>query len=79
MRVDESAQQIYLTCTGSGTQASFKILLPDGWTPLSAHAGDSPLELYIHVQDNSRYACFSGPLSGVRTVNIQRQPGASPS
>ena len=75
MHVDEEAGQIHLTCTGSGEQVKFNVLLPDGWMPLSANEGGLRMELGVHDVDDSRYACFSMPLSGIRSIVLQCRTG----
>jgi len=75
LRVDEAKRQLYLTCAGSGTQARIELLLPAGWTPLSAHADSVPVEVNIQNKADSCYVCFSVPTANAATVIVQCQLG----
>ncbi|MBN2302439.1 MAG: hypothetical protein JXN60_07990 [Lentisphaerae bacterium] len=71
MQVDEAKQVIRLTYTGSGEQASFRILIPGSWNVVSVNQETSSLDYQIHQEDTSRYVCFSAKMSGVLSVAVK--------
>ncbi len=73
LQVDETAYTIRLSCTGSGEQAVFRILIPDAWNVVSVSEESSPVSYWIDREDVSCYVCFSTFLLGGSTVFIQAQ------
>ena len=71
MRTDVASRSIELACTGSGEKAEVRILLPEAWTPTAALDGAKPLALRVETAGESRYACLSTALAGVRTITIR--------
>jgi hypothetical protein len=65
MQIDRAAKSITLTYTGSGKNADFHILLPEGWTPKSATVDGKPVEYKASEQEASRYVEFHAAIAGV--------------
>lgn len=63
---------IALTCTGSGEQAFFSILLPEGWKEASAQCQAKCLDAKCRTIGKSLYIEFRLEVSGVKSVRITR-------
>ena len=65
MQIDRDAATVTLTYTGSGKNADFQVLLPDGWTATSLTVQGREAPLVIEKMDASRYVAFKAPIDGV--------------
>lgn len=63
MEMDPERSQILLWYTGSGEQARFRVLLPEGWEAHSVSVADTPREFHISEEGPSQYVCFSAFLN----------------
>jgi hypothetical protein len=65
LQYDDAAQRITLEFTGSGEQAAFHVLLPEGWQGVSVQVNGTDCPFRAVVDDQSRYVDFSAVLYGV--------------
>lgn len=65
MEIDPKGLAVRLAYTGSGKEASFRVLLPEGWTPKRLVVGARSVPFQVEMVDASRYVVFQGPIAGV--------------
>ena len=70
MQIDPAKTTIALTYTGSGKSGSFRILLPEGWTPQSVTQNGQASPFATAQCDASRFVEFQAPVAGVSTATI---------
>ena len=67
---EQEEDTLRLTYTGSGQEARFHVLLPEGFEARQVRRGDAVLPFEIERVDESRYVKFEAPIQGVRTITI---------
>lgn len=61
---------IQIVFTGSGRQADFRVLLPEGFAPSRVTLNGQPVDFQMNSEDASRYAQVSVAVEGVQTLEI---------
>jgi hypothetical protein len=68
---DAAERRIAIEFTGSGQQADFHALLPDGWLPMAVQVNGADHPFRAVVEDCSRYVDFSVALGGIGRAVIK--------
>jgi len=71
LKIDRSAGTIAMACTGSGEQADFHVLLPDGWKARRVLVNDSPSSFEQKMVAQSPYVDFIGTFACGAKVLIE--------
>ncbi len=69
-QIDEAKGTIGLTCSGSGGQADFRVLLPEGCEAVEVTVQGKPVPFELAAVDQSRYAVFSASVEGLGEAAI---------
>jgi len=70
MLIDHEDRRISLSFSGSGAHANFRILLPKGWSAISAECAQTSIDTMQENVDDSAYVVFDASILGATTICI---------